>query len=244
MKPMLKEQLKAFVEQQIPEFHRRRLEKLKKLKLKEVLRRKNPYLFKAKNLSIAGDLVRSLLDAYLSSQEETLFGEFLEQLAIRVCEIQFSGRKSGIKGIDLEFESDGVLYVVSIKSGPNWGNASQIEKMEGYFQTARKTLSTNAKPRFVEFVNGCCYGRQRDNNRGNYRKLCGQAFWELISGEPNLYTEIVEPIGYKAKEKNDDFFQQYAIVINKFTDQFSSEFCTTGSINWTELVKFNSGRAD
>lgn len=45
MKPLLKEQLKAFVEQQIPEFHRKRLEKLKELKLKEVLKRKNPYLF-------------------------------------------------------------------------------------------------------------------------------------------------------------------------------------------------------
>lgn len=242
MKPLLKEQLKAFVEQQIPEFHRKRLEKLKELKLKEVLKRKNPYLFKAKNLSIAGDLVRSLLDAYLSSQEETLFGEFLEQLAIRVCEIQFAGRKSGIRGIDLEFENEGVLYVVSIKSGLNWGNASQIEKMQSYFLTARKTLSTNAKPRLMEFVNGCCYGRQRDNNKGNYRKLCGQAFWELISGEPNLYTDIVEPIGYKAKEKNDDFFQQYAIVVNKFTEQFSAQFCMDGSIDWAELVRFNSGR--
>ena len=94
----------------------------------------------------------------------------------------------------------------------------------------------------MEFVNGCCYGRQRDNNKGNYRKLCGQAFWELISGEPNLYTDIVEPIGYNAKEKNDDFFQQYAIVVNKFTDQFSAQFCMGGSIDWAELVRFKSGR--
>lgn len=63
-----------YIEQNIDTFHQKRLEKLQELKLQSILKRKNPYLFKAKCLLTAEGLVRSVLDAYLSSQEETLFG--------------------------------------------------------------------------------------------------------------------------------------------------------------------------
>ena len=61
----------TYVEQNIPEFHRNRINKLKKLKLTEVLKRKNPYLFKVKHILTAGDFIKTILDAHLSSQEET-----------------------------------------------------------------------------------------------------------------------------------------------------------------------------
>jgi len=68
----------GFVEENIGEFHKRRADSLRKLKLSKILKRKNPYLFKAKNINDAHDLVKLILDAHLSSQEETIFGEFLE----------------------------------------------------------------------------------------------------------------------------------------------------------------------
>ena len=83
-----------FVEHNIHEFHQKRYVSIQNLKLKTVLKRKNPYLFRAKNLAIASDLVRSIVDAYLSSQEETIFGEFLERLAIFVSENYCNGSKS------------------------------------------------------------------------------------------------------------------------------------------------------
>ena len=120
-----------YVEQNIGAFHLKRLDKLKKLDFKEILKRKNPYLFKAKNILTAQDLVKNLLDAYLQSQEETLFGDFLEGLAIFVCQKVFSGVKSrALEGIDLEFLKNEKYYIVEIKSGPNWGNSSQIKKMK------------------------------------------------------------------------------------------------------------------
>jgi hypothetical protein len=66
-----------YIEGNIPSFHSRRLEKLMELDLHEVLKRKNPYLFRAKNMNDAPELVKNVLDAYLSSQEETIFGSFL-----------------------------------------------------------------------------------------------------------------------------------------------------------------------
>ena len=109
------------------------------------------------------------------------------------------------------------------------------------FKRAKKTLRTSNSGLIVEAINGCCYGRDRNADKGDYQKLCGQRFWEFISGSQTLYLEIVEPLGHKAKEKNDDFLQSYAQVINKFTKEFSNEFCDDdGTINWNKIVEFNS----
>jgi len=232
-----------FVEKNIVTFHKRRADSLQKLKLSQVLARKNPYLFRAKNISSAQDLVKLLLDAHLSSQEEAIFGEFLEELAIFVCNRVFNGKKSSAEGIDLEFERDDVLYIVSIKSGPNWGNSSQIKKMIDNFKKAQRILRTNnSDRRSILAVNGCCYGKDNQPDKGDYLKLCGQEFWEFISGNPNLYIEIVEPLGYKAKERNQEFSEDYGRILNLFTNQFFQDFCTDGKIDWDKLVKFNSGR--
>ena len=131
---------RKYVAQQVaPRFHDKLLDGLQRLKLADLLRRKNPYLFKAKAVNSAPDLIKRLLDAYLSSKEETIFGDFLEALAIHVCAEAFGGRKSNAEGIDLEFERNDRRYIVAIKSGPNWGNSQQIKRMQANFNQARKS---------------------------------------------------------------------------------------------------------
>ncbi|MDP1606195.1 MAG: PmeII family type II restriction endonuclease [Rhodocyclaceae bacterium] len=231
-------QLTEFIKKNVPGFHQKRLESLAGLKLEKVLGRKNPYLFKAKHIETAAELVKQLLDAHLSSQEETVFGDFLEALAIHVCQKTYAGRKSATEGIDLEFNRAGVRYLVSIKSGPNWGNASQIKKMREYFRQARKIVGNK---QHLVTVNGCCYGRDTKPEKGDYQKLCGQSFWELISGNSLMYQEIVEPLGHKAKERNDAFGKEYAKVANRFAAEFIRDFCAEdGAIDWKKIVVFNS----
>lgn len=237
----MKADIARYIEDNIPAFHQRRLESLSGLKLKKVLKRKNPYLFKAKNVNTAGELVKGILDAHLSSQEETIFGAFLENVAIHACQLAYGGIKSGIEGIDLEFNNDGGRYIVSIKSGPNWGNASQIKKMRDNFRKASIVLRQNGTVRNVIAVNGCCYGKERNEDKGDYHKICGESFWTLISGLPSLYTDIIEPIGHRAKDRNEDFMVEYAKVINCFTKEFIEEFCLPdGQIDWVKIVRFNS----
>ena len=117
--------------------------------------------------------------------------------------------KSGITGIDLEFDKDNIRYIVTIKSGSNWGNSSQIKKMLSDFKTAKRTLRTSNSQINVVAINGCCYGVDRNPDKGEYFKYCGQEFWYFISEEENLYTELIEPLGYKAREKNEDFMLSY-----------------------------------
>ena len=241
MKQLNLKDVTQYVEENIGVFHKKRIAGLNDLKLKKVLSKKNPYLFKAKYILTAQDIIESVTNAFISSQEETIFGDWIEGLAIFINSKVYGGWKSGISGIDLEFDKDGVRYIVTIKSGPNWGNSSQIGKMRADFKTAQKTLRTSNSKLNIIAVNGCCYGRDNNSDKGDYFKYCGQKFWEFISGDSELYTKLIEPLGNKAKERNDEFIQSYSQMINKFTKEFADTFCMdNGSINWDKLVRFNS----
>ena len=241
MKKLNLKNVTQYVEDNIGVFHQKRISSLDTLSLSKVLRRKNPYLFKAKYVLTAQEIVKGLVDAHVSSNKETIFGDWLEGLAIFINQKVYSGWKSGINGIDLEFDKDNIRYIVNIKSGPNWGNSSQIAKMVSDFKTAKRTLRTSNSGLNIVAINGCCYGRDNNSDKGDYFKYCGQTFWEFVSGNSNLYTEIIEPLGHKAKEKNDDFLKSYSQMINKFTREFGNNFCDSkGAIDWEKLVRFNS----
>jgi hypothetical protein len=183
--------------------------------------------------------VRQLLDAHLSSHEETLFGEFLESMAIFVCGEKFGGIKSTAEGIDLEFSRNDIRYAVSIKSGPNWGNSRQISKMASDFDRIKRIAGHRAH---ITCVNGCCYGQDGTPlKKKGYLKLCGQHFWTLISGEEEIYKEIVEPLGYQARSRCDTFNEAYGKVLTLFTQNFTKEFCLAdGSIDWHKALELNS----
>ena len=245
MKKLNLKDVSQYVEQNIGTFHQKRIAGLNDLKLKRVLGKKNPYLFKAKYVLTAQDIIKSLTDAFISSQEETIFGDWLEGLAIFINSKIYSGRKSGISGIDLEFDKGKIRYIVTIKSGPNWGNSSQIGKLIADFKTAKKTLRTSNSKLNVVAVNGCCYGRENQADKGDYFKYCGQRFWEFISGDHELFTKIIKPLGHQAKERNDDFVKSYSQMINKFTKEFADTFCKdNGEIDWDKLVRFNSATVE
>ena len=241
------EELEAKLDALVEEFHKARIKKTGTLKLDDVIKKKNPYLFKAKGLNSVAEIVKSLLDATISSSEETLFGETMEKLAIFICQKEKGGMKSGIEGIDLEFsEDDGnTRYLISVKSGPNWGNSNQINRMKDEFSKAKKTLRTNNNdPRFnIICVNGCCYGKDNNPDKGDYFKYCGQEFWKLISGNPDFYKDILEPFEKNAKDQNAQFEEEYQKMINKFSGEFCNKYCKEdGSIDWDKILEINSAK--
>jgi hypothetical protein len=243
MKPIEAEKVRDYVNDNIGEFHQKRLASLDSLLLMDVLRRKNPYLYRAKNLNTFELIVRGIVDAHISSNEETLFGDWLEGLAIFINQQVFNGWKSGIPGIDLEFNDNDVRYIVSIKSGPNWANKSQVDKLKADFISAKRSLRTTNSGLNIVAVNGCCYGRENKPDKGDYFKYCGQVFWEFISGSSDLYTDIIEPLGFNARQKNDEYLDLYTKMINKFTLEFSQNFSTPDNgVDWKKLVQYNSGK--
>ena len=238
------DRMRDYVNENIVGFHGHRIKSLEELSLDKLLT-KNPYLFKAKNIATAGELIASLLDAFLSSSEEKLFGDFLEGLAVFAAEMTCGGHKSAAPGADLEFINNGVHYVISIKSGPNWGNSSQQDKLEQDLKNAVARVKQAKRGVNVQPVLGICYGKTKTSYLRGYMKVVGQNFWYLISENRNLYTDIIEPIGYRAREHNETFMAEKSRVTNLFTKQFIDRFCDeSGTIDWLKLVEFNSGNFD
>ena len=231
-----------YVENHIGEFHISRIDKLQTINLKSLLKRKNPYMYKAKNIVTASDMVENLASAYMSSAEESIFGNWLEGLAKFVLEEVYGGYKSSATGVDLEFDKGGIHYFVSVKSGPSWSNSQSMGKLKRDFIQAVKIFNTSRRSVPAICIEGCCYG---NDNKGysdsTHEKYCGEKFWTLISGEPTLFIDIVEPLGYKAKEKNDEYYVEYGKMINKFTLEFIVEYCDEeGNIDWDKIVRLNA----
>lgn len=247
------------VENVITPFYNIRLVGLNKLRLNDILKRKNPYLFKAKNIELAGDFVKSIVDAFLSSQEETIFGNLLEGFAIYVSQSLYGGFKSKFKSLDLEFERDNIQYIVGIKSGTSWGNADQINAMKKNFKLAKEALREKGIIKEIVAINGCMYGKERNPlkdkiGRGNkivdeepdkiFYKYAGQDFWSFISCDDNLYQEIIVPIDQKAKEKNESFKAAYIAKVNEMTQEFMLNFMIKNQIDWVKLIDYVSKREE
>jgi hypothetical protein len=244
MVPLNFDDVRLFVNENIVDFHQRRIKSLEELTLDKLLT-KNPYLFRAKNLTTSVALIPDLLSAFLSSSEEKLFGDFLENLAVFVAQKTCNGHKSTAPGVDLEFFYQETHYVVSIKSGPNWGNSSQQDKLEQDLKNAVARVKQSRRTANVQAVLGICYGKTKTTYLRGYMKIVGQNFWYLISGDKDLYKNIIEPVGYRAREHNENYYAERDKVINRFVLEFMQRFCAEdGAIDWPRLVQFNSGNFD
>lgn len=251
MKKVDYDKLYAFISSDIIQpFYRIRLERLEAAKLSEIARRKNPYLFKAKNIETAGDLTKGLLDAFLSSQEETIFGDLMENLAIHICSQVFGGYKAEqgkYRSIDLIFSRDGKMYIVGIKSGPNWGNSDQVNIMKKNFKKAKALLRISGeKNKNIIAVNGCMYGKDNVPHKVSkdpdlsYYKFCGQAFWELVSGDDELYKKIIQPLDKEAKKRDETFKKLYVEKINEMTKDVVSLFYRGNNLDWDKIIEYVS----
>ncbi|MDZ4670084.1 MAG: PmeII family type II restriction endonuclease [Phototrophicales bacterium] len=242
MNPLNLDDVYEFVNIRISQFHQRRLSIIKEIDLKNLVKRKNPYLFRAKNITLAQNYVAHILESSLASQEETMFGEFLEALAIFIASKTYNGYKSHLEGVDLELKKAGVYYLVQIKSGINWGNSSQHKQIKTDFEKAKPLIQSNNLDFEIQPVIGSCYGKARTTTtKQGIIKLCGQSFWHFISDDPDLYTKIVEPIGYEAKKHNEDFSDARDNLINQLNLSFIQQFCLpNGAIDWEKLIQFNS----
>jgi hypothetical protein len=244
MKELVLKEINQYVNENIVDFHKRRIMSIENMTLNRLLK-KNPYLFKAKNITNAGDLIKGLMDAFLSSSEEKLFGDFLEGLAIYIAQKTCNGHKSSAQGVDLELINNDIHYVISVKSGPNWGNSSQYDALELNLKNCVTRIKQSRRGINVQPVLGICYGKTKTSYIRGFLKVVGQNFWYLISEDKDLYTDIIEPIGYRAKEHNEAYYQQKDALINQYAKLFIERFCNEkGIIDWVKVVQFNSHNYD
>lgn len=220
------------------DFYQRRMRRINELKLKQFLRRKNPYLFKALGTEKASEIVEDILAAFISSSDETLFGDaFFEPIA----KIASGGRVSSAEGVDFETETDNKYLAVAVKSSPNWGNASQKKRINDEFSSLRGRLYKIHKQ--FDALIGHAYGKAKSEPSKTriYRSRSGQAFWAEITGDPDFYLKLILLMRDEPQIHRPEYKLAWDAAVNRFTVEFIQDFCfDDGHIDWEKLVRFIS----
>lgn len=223
----------------LTEFYTSLTKTLDTIDVDKILKRKNPYLYRAKGINNAGQIVGGILSAYVSSSEETVFGTtFFEPLALAVS----GGQKAVSEGIDITVDKDNTIYSIAVKSGTSVFNADSRKRQEQNFQSAQKR-ARQAKKAFYPIV-GYGYGRKKitAGNEKFYKELAGKDFWHWLTGDSDFYTKIITYMGTRPDEYAKHFEEAYNKAENRMIRQFTLKYCKEdGSINWDALIKFNSG---
>lgn len=212
---------------------------LDKIDLTTILRKKNPYLYRAKGISNATQIVDNILSAYVSSSEETIFGNtFFEPIAIVVS----GGQKAVTEGVDITVDKNNTIYSIAVKSGTSVFNADSRKRQEQNFQSAQKRAQ-QAHRAFMPVV-GYGYGKKKviAKNEKFYKELAGKDFWEWLTGDSDFYTKIAEFMGHQPDEFASKFEEAYNKAQNRLVRDFTIHFCKSdGSVNWKTLIQYNSG---
>ena len=218
------------------------IEKIDGLDIVKVMKRKNPYLYRAKAMQNASEIVESVLSAFVSSSEETIFGNcFFEPIAIAAS----GGNKALAEGIDIMIQKNdtNTIYAVAVKSGPSVFNADSKKRQEQNFTAASK-LAQQAKARYEAYI-GYCYGKKKESGRGKpkmYQELAGKRFWAELTGDEDFYIKIISFMGTLPEQYVASYKESYNKAFNRLVREFSNDFCKDdGSIDWEKLVEFNSG---
>lgn len=231
------EELEKLIAKCLKDFYIRRSNKIQELKLKEVLAKKNPYLFRATGIEKASEIVEDILKAFISSSDEGIFGDsFFEPIA----KIVLGGIASPSSGVDVVAESEKTYKAIAVKSGPNWGNASQLNKQNQDFIALQSRMYKIQKQ--FDPVIGHGYGRLNNHPKGKiYRNSSGQTFWTELTGDADFYLKLIRLMKDEPQKHRPEYKLAWDAAINRFTGEFIQEFCDErGMIDWEKLAIYVS----
>ncbi|RAP19368.1 hypothetical protein C2W59_01152 [Bacillus pumilus] len=231
--------LEKLVDELLNNFYQRRIEKINKLKLKDALSRKNPYLYKATGYEDASEIVKEILSAFMSSSDEGIFGDaFFEPLAEAVS----GGSVSDAEGVDVTKDLPDVYQAIAVKSGTNVFNADSRKKQLENFRKLKQRVVKRHK-RF-EAIIGYGYGKKYNISQiYDIIEMAGQVFWEELTGDAEFFIKIVDLMKDKPQKHLPEYQKSFDAAVNRFTRDFIDEFCCEdGTIDWKKLLVFNSGK--
>ena len=184
--------------------------------------------------------MEEILQAYLSASDEGLFGDtFFEPIAKAVS----GGVVSPSEGVDIAIETEDRYKAISVKSGPNPFNSSQVKRQSDEFETLRRRLSKLRKQ--FDPILGHSYGRKQTpaTKTKVYRDISGQKFWEELTGDSQFYIKLIMLMEENVIRKHRQEYQTaYQKAVNRYVREFTSDFCEEdGTIDWAKLLRFNSG---
>jgi hypothetical protein len=242
------EELEGKISGLLDTFFSRRIASLQELELDKKLKAKNPYLFRALGVANAREIVQALLDAHISSSDETIFGNvFFEPLAEWVAEKSLENQsditvQTGIAGgVDICVSTPDEFQAIAVKSGTKVFNQQSRDRQIEEFRSVERRL--NKRKKHFKPIVGYCYGQKEQRHVKGFVEMAGQHFWEYLTGEEGFYLRIIRLMKLKPIEHRPAFIDEYNKATERFVEKFKTEHALQdGSINWDKLVTMVSER--
>ncbi len=201
----------------------------------KVLATKNPFLFRIRGCTTSTALADAIILAFLSSSEETRFGQIFEDCALAVAHHGRSARKSSSEGIDIEWDcANGTRVLVQVKSSANWGNSSQKKQMKANFNKARRILSQGShKP--IRCIEGISYGKASHKAYGTHERIVGPFFWREISQWSGAYCALMKIVSRYADNGLEEHRAKVRHAITDFMEAKSISY--NGIVVWDKFLE-------
>lgn len=218
------------------------LAELKLVERKEIsfpilLSKCNPYELCVNSRTVE-NVVDFIMQTHKQTSSKTIWGNYLESIAVKVCNHILNGFKSSEECTDLEWVIEGKNHYRGWKSSPNWCNADQKRAVN--LKEKNMMITEN----FGSFKVLTSYGKTTKKRvKKGFIQLSGQDAWEEISGDGELYNKIMIGI-----QLNCDIIGQFLenIYISDrdksitwFTENFTNKDKT---INFVNINKYVSSR--
>lgn len=206
--------------------------KLLSLRMKDIIPNKNPYLYRASGIKTCEDLVRRILQDYVSASVEGNFGKFFEGVA-RVV----SGGVKPVGGgeVDLDVRVGEVARLYVIKSGPKGFNASSYSKAKDDLNSAERRLRQDRVR--TEKKIAFAYGKKDGSFKEGIEHLSSQQFWAEVSGDEGFYYKLLEVCEALAPLYTADMQAPY----ERLLEEAQELFCSREEIDWDRMLKLVSG---
>lgn len=205
------EKSKVFFRQRVAKNHKNNTEKLTSLGKFNI----NPFTHKYLANFAFGDsspenMAKALVyPRVLGTSISTTFGTQLQYF----CNEVLDSFASTTSGIDIEFVDalDGRRKYCQVKAGPQTINHDDVETICNHFNAIKNLARTNGMVTFnplFDCVVGVFYGTQESLSvhykdiQKSYPVICGQEFWERLTGDAEFYDELINAFAEVADEIN------------------------------------------
>lgn len=206
--------------------------KLNTLSLKDMMKTKNPYLYRSTGITTCDQLVTRAFNDYVSASVETYYGPFFEAVA-RIMSGGVKPAGGGEIDLDIRDRGDVILYV--IKSGPKGFNKSSRTRALQELRSAESRLRQDGLR--VEKRIAFAYGRKRTTDREGIRYLASKEFWREITGDTNFYSKFLDACNLLAPL----YAADVDVARQRLLDEAQSLFCDGDRVDWRKVLKLISG---
>lgn len=208
-------------------------ETLRTRTFRQIIARKNPYLYRASGIHTIEQLVDRALTDFVSSSTEGTFGTALDWIARRL-----PGNTPATGGeADLQRVAGDVAEIYTIKSGPAGFNAASWATTRRRMLSAKNSLELSGY--HVRLYVGFVYGRKRTTTRSDSGiiMLASREFWTKITGDSDFYRKLLSACACVAPLYQADIEDARNRLLGEAILHFTSE----GEIDWDKVLRAAMG---